>query len=137
MDEIWYYNTGLPWEGFRCTEPLNDFKPLQNIFRSLLEKNHHKLFKFIGVQGEKFFSCTICLFITVFEVFNFKLFRLQIISVRIRHADHATSLSTQKLAITSPTSGGRSVGIVGTRTKDTELLFTRYGGAHQYILTST
>ena len=37
-----------------------------------------------------------------------------------RCADHATPLYPQKLALTSPTGGGRSVGIVRSRTKDTE-----------------
>jgi hypothetical protein len=35
----------------------------------------------------------------------------------MRFTDHATSLYPQKLALTSPTSGGRSVGIVRSRTK--------------------
>jgi hypothetical protein len=34
-----------------------------------------------------------------------------------------TPLYPQKLALTSPTGGGRSVGIVRSRTKATELLF--------------
>ena len=38
----------------------------------------------------------------------------------IRCADHVTSLYPQKLALTSPISGGRSVGIVRSRTKATE-----------------
>ena len=38
----------------------------------------------------------------------------------IRCADHVTPLYPQKLALTSPTSGGRSVGIVPLRTKVTE-----------------
>jgi hypothetical protein len=37
-------------------------------------------------------------------------------------ADHATALYPQKLALTSQTSGVRSVGIVRSRTKTTELL---------------
>ena len=37
-----------------------------------------------------------------------------------RCADHVTPLYPQKLALTSPTSGGRSVGIVRSRTKATE-----------------
>jgi hypothetical protein len=37
-----------------------------------------------------------------------------------RCADHVTSLYLQKLALTSPTGGGRSVGIVRSRTKATE-----------------
>jgi hypothetical protein len=37
-------------------------------------------------------------------------------------ADHATPLYPKKLAPISPTSGGRSVGIVRSRTKVTELL---------------
>jgi hypothetical protein len=40
----------------------------------------------------------------------------------IRRTDHATPLYPQKLALTSPTSGGRSVGIVGSQTKATELV---------------
>jgi len=38
-------------------------------------------------------------------------------------ADHVTPLYLQKLAITSPTGGGRSVGIVRVRTKATEFSF--------------
>ena len=41
--------------------------------------------------------------------------------MRIRCADHVTPLYPQKLALTSPTGGGRSVGIVLSRTKATEL----------------
>jgi hypothetical protein len=41
-------------------------------------------------------------------------------SVGIRCADHATPLYLQKLALTSPTGGGRSVGIVRSRTKAME-----------------
>jgi hypothetical protein len=37
-------------------------------------------------------------------------------------ADHATPLYPQKWVLTSPTSGGRSVGIVRSRTKATELV---------------
>jgi hypothetical protein len=42
---------------------------------------------------------------------------------QLQYTDHATSLYTQKLALTSPTSGGRSVGIVRSRTKATELVY--------------
>jgi hypothetical protein len=38
-------------------------------------------------------------------------------AVGIRRADYATPLYPQKLALTSPTSGGRSVGMVRSRTK--------------------
>jgi hypothetical protein len=41
----------------------------------------------------------------------------------IRSADHARPLYPQKMALTSPTSGGRSVGIVRLRTKATEFSF--------------
>jgi hypothetical protein len=40
----------------------------------------------------------------------------------MRRADHATSLYPQMFELTSPTSGGRSVGIVRSRNKATELL---------------
>jgi len=41
-------------------------------------------------------------------------------AVGTRCADHVTPLYPQKLALTSPTGGGRSVGIVCVRTKATE-----------------
>jgi len=40
--------------------------------------------------------------------------------VGTRCDDHVTPLYPQKLALTSPTGGGRSVGIVRVRTKATE-----------------
>jgi len=39
-----------------------------------------------------------------------------------RCADHVIPLYPQKLALTSPTGGGRSVGIVRVRTKATEFV---------------
>jgi len=42
-------------------------------------------------------------------------------AVGTRCADHVTPLYPQKLALTSPTGGGRSVGIVRSRTKATEI----------------
>jgi hypothetical protein len=44
-------------------------------------------------------------------------------AVGIRHSDHMAPLYLQKLALTSPTSGGRSVGIVRSRTQNTEFSF--------------
>jgi hypothetical protein len=41
-------------------------------------------------------------------------------AVGIRHADHLAPLYPQKLAITSPTSGGLSVGIVRSLTQTME-----------------
>ena len=41
----------------------------------------------------------------------------------IRCADHVTPFYPQKLALTSPTGGGRSIGIVRSRTKATEFFF--------------
>jgi len=43
--------------------------------------------------------------------------------VGTRCADHVTPLYPQKLALTSPTGGGRSVGIVRMRTEATEFSF--------------
>ena len=42
----------------------------------------------------------------------------------IRCADHVTTFYPQKLALTSPTGGGRSVGIVRSRTKAIEFSFS-------------
>ena len=44
-------------------------------------------------------------------------------AVGTRCADHVTPLYPQKLALTSPTGGGRSIGIVRVRTKATEFVF--------------
>jgi len=46
--------------------------------------------------------------------------------VGTRCADHVTPLYPQKLALTLPTSGSRSVGIVRVRTKATEFSFMCY-----------
>jgi hypothetical protein len=43
-------------------------------------------------------------------------------AVGIRRADYATPLYPQKLALTSPTSVGRSVGIVRSQTQATEFV---------------
>ena len=43
-------------------------------------------------------------------------------AVGTRYADHVTPLYPQKLALTSPTGGGRSVSIVRARTKATEFI---------------
>jgi hypothetical protein len=44
--------------------------------------------------------------------------------VGIRCADHATPTTRKSLALTSPTSGGRSVGIVRLRTKASVFSFS-------------
>jgi len=51
--------------------------------------------------------------------------------VGTRCADHVTPFYPQKLALTSPTGGGRSVGIVRVRTKATEFsLVLLFIGCH-------
>jgi hypothetical protein len=45
-------------------------------------------------------------------------------AVGIRHADHVTPSIRKKLAITSPTIGGSSVGIVRSRTQTMESFFS-------------
>ena len=45
----------------------------------------------------------------------------------IRCAHHVTPLYPQKLALTSPIGGGRSVGIVRSRTKATEFFYYKKG----------
>jgi hypothetical protein len=48
--------------------------------------------------------------------------KLKLTAVRIRCADHGAPSIRKKLALTSPTNGGRSIGIVRLRTKVTELV---------------
>ena len=50
----------------------------------------------------------------------------------IRCAGHVTPLYPQKLALTSPTGGGRSVGIVRSQTKATEFFFSAIEKLLQY-----
>ena len=51
----------------------------------------------------------------------------------IRCAGHVTPLYPQKLALTSPTGGGRSVGIVRSRTKATEFFFMSFHSNIGYV----
>jgi hypothetical protein len=51
-------------------------------------------------------------------------------AVGIRHADHVAHSIRKKLAITSPTSGGHSVGIVRLRTQTMEI-FYYHAGQHR------
>jgi hypothetical protein len=48
--------------------------------------------------------------------------KTEITAIGTRHADHATTLYPQNLALTSPTSGGRSVDILHSLTKATEFV---------------
>jgi len=47
-------------------------------------------------------------------------------AVGTRCADHVIPLYPQKLTLTSPTGGGRSVGIVRVRTKVTESIYSPF-----------
>jgi hypothetical protein len=51
------------------------------------------------------------------ETWRFRSRKPKLTAVGIRWADHATPSIRKKLALTSPTRGGRSVGIVRLRTK--------------------
>jgi len=55
-------------------------------------------------------------------------------AVGTRCADHVTPFYPQKLALTSPTGGGRSVGIVRVRTKATEFSLVSDVSYCQYAL---
>jgi hypothetical protein len=54
------------------------------------------------------------------EIVAAPVYKTENTAVGIRCADHATPLYPQKLALSSPTSGGRSVGIVRLRSKASE-----------------
>jgi hypothetical protein len=50
-------------------------------------------------------------------------YKTENMAVRIRHADHVAPSIRKMLEITSPTSGGRSVGIVRSRTQTMEFFW--------------
>jgi hypothetical protein len=52
--------------------------------------------------------------------------KTEITAVEILRADHTTALYPLKFSLTSPTSGGRSVGIVRSRIKATELVIVSF-----------
>jgi hypothetical protein len=74
------------------------------------------------------FQCRRWVFITdlqtIFQTYKVAVpvLKVENTAVGIRSANHATPFYLQKLVLTSPTSGGRSVGIVCSRTKATALL---------------
>jgi hypothetical protein len=51
-------------------------------------------------------------------------YKIENTAVGIRHAENVAPFIPQKLAITSPTSGGRSVGIVRLRTQTMDFFYT-------------
>jgi len=53
--------------------------------------------------------------------------------VGTRYANHVTPLYPQKLALTLPTGGGRSVGMVRSRTKATEFSLVLVAGYKGHI----
>ena len=57
-------------------------------------------------------------------------------AVGTRCADHVTPLYPQKLALTSPTGGGRSVSIVHVRTKATEFDMLKHVLRESYVFPS-
>jgi hypothetical protein len=72
--------------------------------------------------------CSYCAMpVTIFMLLNFILILIFVVISQCGGTDHATPLYPQKLALTSPTSGGRSVGIVRSRTKATELVISVWG----------
>jgi hypothetical protein len=75
--------------------------------------------KVVGLE-----RCPLSLVSTTEELLNRKVaapvWKTETTAVGIRRADHVTPSIRKKLAITSPTSGGRSVGIVRSRTQPME-----------------
>jgi hypothetical protein len=82
--------------------------------------------------------CVVCVYARVFLIRLFTTCKVaaapglekRSTAVGIRCADHVTPLYPQKLVLTSPTGGGRSVGIVRSRTKATEFCFSLVYSQH-------
>jgi hypothetical protein len=91
------------------------------IQRSVFDSRYYQIFWVVGLERG-----ALSLVSTIEELLERKNsgsgLETEITAVGIRRADHATPLYPLKLALTSPTSGGRSVYVFLSRTKATELL---------------
>jgi hypothetical protein len=61
-------------------------------------------------------------------------YKIENTAVGIRHADHVAPSIRKKLAVTSLTSGGRSVGIVRSRAQTMEFFFSNHGSQSLFDL---
>jgi hypothetical protein len=78
--------------------------------------------KVVGLE-----RCPLSLVTTTEELLDRKVaapvYKTENTAAGFRHADHVAPLYPQKLAITSPTSGSRSIGIVRSQTQTMEFSF--------------
>jgi hypothetical protein len=84
-----------------------------------------KVFVTLAIQQHLEYNCkalfeTPCIYVYIY-IYRSRKPKLR--PYGIRRADYATPLYQQKMALTSPRSGGHSVGIVSSRTEATELLY--------------
>jgi hypothetical protein len=87
------------------------------------QENRESLSSIQDVYGERIFIIVLVNTQATYNkmsVLNIVICALHLRAVGIRCANHVTHLYPQKLALTSPTGGGRSVGMVRSRTKATE-----------------
>jgi hypothetical protein len=87
-----------------------------------LDSRHYQKKKVVGLERGP-----LSLVSTTEELLDRKVaapvYKIENTAVGIRHADHVAPSIRKKLAVTSPTSGGRSVGIVRSRTQTMEFSF--------------
>jgi hypothetical protein len=88
------------------------------IRRPVFDSRHYQK-KVVGLEGG-----ALSLVSTTEEPFDRKVaapvYKIENTAIGIRHADHVAPSILNKLTITSPTSGGRSVGIVRSRAQTVE-----------------
>jgi hypothetical protein len=93
------------------------------IRRPGVDSRHYQKKNVVGLERGP-----LSLVVTTEELLDRKLaasvYKIENTVVGIRHDDHVAPSIDKKLAITSPTSGGRSVGIVHSRTQTMEFSFS-------------
>jgi hypothetical protein len=92
------------------------------IRRPVFDSCHYQKKKLVGLERGP-----LSLVSTTEELFGKKVaapvYKTENTALGIRHGDHVAPSIRKKLAITSTTSGGRSVGIIRSRTKTMEFSF--------------
>ena len=120
MNWLWSsVRTWLPRTSFQCSVVLwKTWMKSESVLWNILQ-----IFSRYYIVHVECCCVTVSLLLSPFFIYYWRLRsrKQRLTAVGISCTDHVTPLYLQKLALTSPTGGGRSVGIVRSRTKATEI----------------